>query len=523
VNRYTSAGTVSSGWPAQGVLIQHDIGGSIDIAPAGTTGIYVAMDGYVQRVASSGTITPPSIQIPSSHMRIVEDGAGGVYIAFTPSTTPTILQLTRVASNGTFPTGWSAAGLFLASLAPSQGAYLEGTYEYHTMVPDGTGGVLVACVSYAFIEDTDYQAPCVTVHRVLASGANAPGWDAVNGARVGTYLTDAKANPMVISDGAGGAVVTWQEERDDPPCASPGCTWDIFAGRVMSSGAIDPSLPAGGRGISAVTTIQQWPFVSFVGASRAIVAWQDNRPNATSCAYCEESVYAQEVAFDATAPAQTTTLTTASNPTGVMATWTATGDDGMTGTADDIDFRYSTAPITEANFTSATPGPGFEPVAGGSQQCGDVFGLSPCTWYYFAVKTRDEAGNLSPLSNVRYARTKCSGSATYACDAVQHGPQDGVVPTFPIGLDVWPNPAISEVRLRYAAPAEERTSRYALSVYDMAGRQVKVIDEGPDLLGSGDRVWLPREDGGLGPGVYYLRFRAGKYSQTRTLVILRHR
>ena len=93
--------------------------------------------------------------------------------------------------------------------------------------------------------------------------------------------------------------------------------------------------------------------------------------------------------------------------TSVRLDWTAPGDDYNTGTAAAYDLRYSTSPITEANWSSATPytyGVPAPAVAGTSQSA-TVFYLNMLTTYYFAIKTVDGDGNWSPLSNVVSYRT----------------------------------------------------------------------------------------------------------------------
>jgi hypothetical protein len=94
------------------------------------------------------------------------------------------------------------------------------------------------------------------------------------------------------------------------------------------------------------------------------------------------------------------------NGTWVMLTWTATGDDGAVGTASRYELRYSTAPITEANFGLAQLAPGApHPAAAGSVEQMRASGLAFLTTYYFALKAFDEFGNASPLSNVVIATT----------------------------------------------------------------------------------------------------------------------
>jgi hypothetical protein len=85
----------------------------------------------------------------------------------------------------------------------------------------------------------------------------------------------------------------------------------------------------------------------------------------------------------------------------VTLTWTTPGDDSLSGTAAQFDLRYSTAPITGANFGSATRWTGMPaPASPGTPQSVTVSGLQPSTTYYFAIKTADEVPNWAGISNV---------------------------------------------------------------------------------------------------------------------------
>jgi len=67
-------------------------------------------------------------------------------------------------------------------------------------------------------------------------------------------------------DGAGGAIVAWQR-----------CS-DIFAQRVLASGALDSAYPASGRAICALPASQQHePGIVATGDGGAIVTWMDTR------------------------------------------------------------------------------------------------------------------------------------------------------------------------------------------------------------------------------------------------------
>ncbi|HUU70789.1 MAG TPA: discoidin domain-containing protein [Planctomycetota bacterium] len=90
----------------------------------------------------------------------------------------------------------------------------------------------------------------------------------------------------------------------------------------------------------------------------------------------------------------------------LVVTFTATGDDWLVGTAAEYDLRYSTAPITEATWGDATPVSGLPaPKPAGSPEGFVVSGLDEDTFYYLAIKARDDRGYESPISNVATGKT----------------------------------------------------------------------------------------------------------------------
>ena len=112
-------------------------------------------------------------------------------------------------------------------------------------------------------------------------------------------------------------------------------------------------------------------------------------------------------AADAVRPAHVATLAvTGTTETSATLTWTAVGDDSLTGTASANDIRYSTSPITAANWASATQVSGEPaPTAPGTSQTFTVNGLTKETTYYFAIRVTDDGGNVSAVSNVPSATT----------------------------------------------------------------------------------------------------------------------
>lgn len=81
--------------------------------------------------------------------------------------------------------------------------------------------------------------------------------------------------------------------------------------------------------------------------------------------------------------------------------WTAAGDDGSSGQASQYDIRFSTTPLTEANWNQAFQADNEPtPKAAGSAESYAVDNLLPGNTYYIALKVADEVPNWSAMSNV---------------------------------------------------------------------------------------------------------------------------
>lgn len=96
--------------------------------------------------------------------------------------------------------------------------------------------------------------------------------------------------------------------------------------------------------------------------------------------------------------------------TSITLAWTAPGDDSLTGQASRYHLRWSLTPIsTLGDFALATSVSGVPaPAIAGSVESATVSGLTPSTAYWFAIRTEDESGNLSDLSNIVSGATLAS-------------------------------------------------------------------------------------------------------------------
>jgi len=111
------------------------------------------------------------------------------------------------------------------------------------------------------------------------------------------------------------------------------------------------------------------------------------------------------------APAAITNLSPSQpTKTSIKLSWTAPGSSGNTGTASAYDIRYSTSPITEANWSAALSVSGEPaPTLAGTIQSYTLVGLIQGTKYYAAMKTSNSQGLTSTLSNVVSFTTKVKG------------------------------------------------------------------------------------------------------------------
>ncbi|MEO5987751.1 MAG: FlgD immunoglobulin-like domain containing protein [Candidatus Eisenbacteria bacterium] len=186
--------------------------------------------------------------------------------------------------------------------------------------------------------------------------------------------------------------------------------------------------------------------------------------------------------------------------------WTAPGDDGVVGRATGYDLRYSTSSITAANFAQAVPLPGLPmPGVAGSTQSFTVSGLNAGTTYYLALKAVDEVGNWSAISNV------------YKKVASTTGARAQLTLSF---SEPWPNPVRASMTCAFSLP---ETAPIRVEVFDLSGRLMQTLANGPRAAGSSELVWnlADRNGQAVQAGVYLLRAQLGPQTWTRRVSVIR--
>jgi hypothetical protein len=188
-------------------------------------------------------------------------------------------------------------------------------------------------------------------------------------------------------------------------------------------------------------------------------------------------------------------------------TWTAPGDDGVSGIATGYELRYSSQPLTQANYLLATRITGLPaPTAAGTRQSFVVNGLADGTTWYLALRTIDDAGNWSSVSNVVTRVSVTSGV---------------VRAEIPISFaSPWPNPARDVAHLRYSLP---RDAQVRIEVLDVLGRHVRTLRSGQGSAGSEDVDWDLSDDHGAAvrSGTYLIFAHLGETQFTRVFAIVR--
>jgi hypothetical protein len=150
---------------------------------------------------------------------------------------------------------------------------VTGGYQYYPqMISDGAGGVYIAWQDNR--SATDYN---IYVQHVSSAGV--PLWTQ-NGTVV-CYAAGDQYNPQLVIDGLGGVLVTWQDHRN-------GTDYDIYCQHFNASG--QPLWQANGVPICASSGDQVMPVIATDGQSGAIIAWTDYRAGSGF-----SDVYAQRV------------------------------------------------------------------------------------------------------------------------------------------------------------------------------------------------------------------------------------
>ncbi|MEW5795015.1 MAG: T9SS type A sorting domain-containing protein [Candidatus Zixiibacteriota bacterium] len=190
--------------------------------------------------------------------------------------------------------------------------------------------------------------------------------------------------------------------------------------------------------------------------------------------------------------------------------WSAPGDDGGSGTSDSYDIRYAFAPLSESNWASAIPvGNAPDPASSGQPESFAVSNL-PLGTVYFGIKSWDEAGNPSAMSNL----------ALVLVTGVNNPDDNAVLPQRTSLTGIWPNPFNSQARIEYEVA---ELGRVEITVYNVLGQEVARLLNALRSNGLYQLWWDGTDSRGspVASGIYFCRLAAENTSDIRKLVYLK--
>ena len=189
---------------------------------------------------------------------ILPDGANGSIIAWYGGAGSDIFAQRLLADGSTAP-GWPLAG-------PLTVCGAAGLQEQPTMVSDGSGGAFI------FWQDARSGSNYDIFGQRITSTGQVPSDGGSNWLADGIVINGSAGNqytPVAVSDGAGGAIVAWQDGRRGAG------NYDIYAQRVDADGNL--LWPISGVPVCVATDNQINPVIVADGSGGAFIGWQDNR------------------------------------------------------------------------------------------------------------------------------------------------------------------------------------------------------------------------------------------------------
>jgi hypothetical protein len=384
-----------------------------------------------------------------------------------------------------------------------------------SMMADGAGGAIVAW--------QDERGSDSDIYAQRIDGSGAAMWGA--GGIAVCDLVGNQRNPSICTDGFGGAYMAWTDYRNGEA--------DLYAQRVNGEGAA--IWPAGGSPLCAESGDQLYPQIIYDGEGNAIFAWQDYRGTSSD-------IYAQKII--GTGKASWT-------PNGV-AVCNADGNQRLPKITHDgnggaiivwEDLRNGSIDIYAQRINS-----NGDPVIRFLQQYSAHLEGSAITvkWsmagveinpHYFVLRSTGNGSyrpvfpNISDKGNsCNFTDETCESGVTYTYRVeIMSGWKRLMlfetppvhVPSEPdIHCGAHPNPFNPSTTINYDL---DKRCHVSLDIYDVAGRKVAGLVNAVQEAGSYSVIWDGRNTNGsrVVSGTYFFRITAGETTTSKKLVLLR--
>jgi len=227
------------------------------------------VDIYAQRIDSDGVVqwTPDGEAIctvinSQEWLQICSDGVGGAIMTWRDYRSGYAdIYTQKVNSSGNVQ--WTTNGVAICTANNEQG--------YPQICSDGAGGAIITWQDFRSGGHDDIYAQRIDSDGVVQ-------WTP-DGVTICTVF-NGQTNPQICSDGLGGAIIIWEDNRN-------GVLNDIYAQLIDSNGVVQWT--PDGVAICTVSTIKYYPQLCDNGAGGAIITWQDNR------SVLNYDIYAQQI------------------------------------------------------------------------------------------------------------------------------------------------------------------------------------------------------------------------------------
>jgi hypothetical protein len=520
-------------WPVDGEIVCGAIDGQYypEIVPDGSGGAIITWedsrmaesDIYAQRVDSLGNVewTADGVGICAasgyqSFQKILADGSGGAVIVWQDARNGNPyndIYAQRVDSLGNVE--WAVNGVAVCALT--------GRHYAPEIISDCAGGAIIAWT------DRRYGNYDIFVQRLDSNGS-------VQWTPSGVAVCTADSTqwfPQIVSDGSGGAIIAWTDRRNGD--------YDVYAQRIDSNGSMQWT--PGGIAVCVAPEDQgntEYGYglsMIFSDPGGAVLAWQDLRDT-------YYTIYMQQIDIGGNALWASNGVTI--GPSIVNRTDPRLASDLNGG----VIVGWVEGDIDNTDIYAARIDPNGDPVATLLQSYCASLGDAciKVEWtlaevdeeaLFFIFRKESAAGSWDEIPD---AVIECNGLYfTLEDDYLEPGmayayrvevelgddrsllfETDPVtVPELPLTLHQnYPNPFNPSTNIKYYLPYAVDVR---LAVYNVTGRLVRVLVDEHLEQGNKDTTWDGKDTHGkqVSSGVYFLRFKAGKQTEIRKMLLLR--
>jgi hypothetical protein len=244
-------------------------------------------DIFAQRINVAGVVqwTANGVAIctaseTQNFSQICSDDSGGAIITWEDWRPGINKDIYAQRINGAGVVQWTANGVAIGTATENQSA--------SNICSDGSGGAIITW-------DDERSGTSSDIYAQRINGAGVVQWKA-NGVAIGT-ATENQSASNICSDGSGGAIITWEDERS-------GTNSDIYAQRINGAGVVQWT--ANGVAICTATENQSASNICSDGSGGAIITWTDWRPGINRDIYAQRINGAGVVQWTANGEAVTT-------------------------------------------------------------------------------------------------------------------------------------------------------------------------------------------------------------------------